>query len=260
MKTRPRGARAAVALFAAVVAGSAAAAAQTTEVKEKPPLYTYVASWTFPRAKWADVQKQNAGTQKVLDKALSGGGLVAYGDDTMLIHSSDGYTHDTFWSGMSLAGVLGALEELEKGGANTNAALASATKHEDALLVSHYYNWKAGPLQGAYTHEAEYSLKDSAPDDAVDIISKSFGVPLFEKLLADGTILEYEIDQEQIHTESPAKFWVVYITKNAEGLDKVGPALDAAFGASPFIGPALDSMVDSSKHRDYLARTNGVYK
>jgi hypothetical protein len=161
---------------------------------------------------------------------------------------------------MSLAGVLGALAELEKAGSNTTSALVSATKHEDALLVSHYYNWKSGTLQGAYTHVAAYTLKDSAPDGAIDMISKSFGVPLFEKLLAAGTIVEYEIDEEQIHTEAPGRFWVVYITKTADGLDKVGPALDAAFGASPFVGPALDSMVDSSKHRDYLSRTNGVYK
>jgi hypothetical protein len=33
---------------------------QTVEVKEKLPLYRYVSYWTFPRAHWADVDKDNA--------------------------------------------------------------------------------------------------------------------------------------------------------------------------------------------------------
>jgi hypothetical protein len=239
---------------------SAPAGAQTAEVKEKPPLYTYVANWTFARAKWGEVQKQDAATQKVLEKASAGGGLVGYGHDTSLIHSENGSTHDTFWSGMSLAAVLGALEDLEKGGDTGAALLASASKHHDTLYVSHYYNWKPGALKGAYTHAASYTLKESAPDDAVDIISKSFGVPLFEKLLAEGTIVEYEIDEQQIHTDAPNQFYVVYITRTAADLDKVDAAIKAGFGASTLLSPALSSMVDSSKHRDDLARTDGAYK
>jgi hypothetical protein len=247
-------------ILACVLAASAPAGAQTAEVKEKPPLYTYVGSFAVPRAKWADMEKQSAATQKVFDKALSSGSLVGYGNDTSLVHTSEGFTHDSFWSSMSMAGVLGVLEELDKGGSTTGSVFVSATKHEDSLLVSHYYNWKPGTLAGAYTHVAGYTLKDSAPENALDLINKSFGVPLFEKLLADGTIVEYEIDEEQIHTEAPGRFWVVYVCKTAEGLDKVAAALNGAFGASPFIGPALDTMVESNKHRDYLSRTNGAYK
>jgi len=47
------------------------AGAQTVEVKEKPPLYRYVSYWTFPRAHWADVDKDNVtGNQKILAPAL----------------------------------------------------------------------------------------------------------------------------------------------------------------------------------------------
>jgi hypothetical protein len=246
--------------LAAMLLDSATAGAPTAEVKAKPPLYTYVSSFAFPRGKWADVEKQNASEQKNFDKALSEGGLVGYGEDTALVHTSDGFTHDTFWSAMSLAAVVNVLEAAMKGGATTTPAFASATKHEDGLFVSRYYNWKSGAFKGGYTHEAAYKMKDSAPEDALDTICKSFGVPLFEKLLADGTILEYEIDEEQIHTEEPGRFWIIYITKNAEGLDKVNAAIDAGFGASPLIGPALDTFVETGKHHDHLARTDGAYK
>jgi len=234
--------------------------AQTPEVKEKPPLYTYLGSFAFPRAKWAEIDKQNASEQKIFDQALASGRLVGYGTDTELVHSADGMTHDSFWSSLSLAGVLGVLDELEKGGSTSGALFASATKHEDSLLVSRYYNWKPGSVKGGYSHVAGYTLKDSAPDNALDVLSKTFGVPLFEKLLAEGTVIEYEIDEEQIHTLSPGRFWVVYLCKTAADLDKVDAALGGAFGASPFIGPAIDHMVKNDDHRDYLSRTNAVYK
>ncbi len=58
------------------------AGGQTIEVKEKPPLYRYVSYWTFPRAHWAEVDKDNAtGYQKILAPALADGTLVGYGDD-----------------------------------------------------------------------------------------------------------------------------------------------------------------------------------
>jgi hypothetical protein len=259
MHTKKLGAALAFLLSAVAMAAQQPAVAQTPEVKEKPPMYTYVSSFTFPRAKWTEVEKSNPTNDKIFDKAVSSGALVGYGDDTTVIHSADGYTHDTFWSGTSLAGVMGVLESL-MGGVGTSPLLVAATKHEDALFITHYYNWKPGSFKGAYTHVAQYKLKDGAPDNAVEMISKSFGVPLFEKLMADGTLLEYEIDEEYIHTEAPGSFWVIYITKNAAGLDKVAAALNDAFGATPFVGPALDSMVDSSKHKDFLARTDGTYK
>ena len=79
-------------------------------------------------------------------------------------------------------------------------------------------------------------------------------------MMADGALVEYEIDTEAIHTEAPGTFWIFYITANAEGLDKVNAALRDTLKANPLGGPAFNSMVDFSQHRDYLARTNATYK
>jgi hypothetical protein len=46
-------------------------------------------------------------------------------------------------------------------------------------------------------------LKADAPDNAVELLSKNLIGPLMEKMLADGTVHEYEVDTEAIHTESP---------------------------------------------------------
>ncbi len=66
------------------------AGAQTSEVKEKPTLYTYVADWNIPREKWADMEKPYAGTQKMMDKAVADGTIVGYGSDVTRVHQGGG--------------------------------------------------------------------------------------------------------------------------------------------------------------------------
>jgi hypothetical protein len=219
-----------------------------------------VSNWSIPRAQWAEMEKANAADQKILDKAMSDGAILAYGDDVTLVHQPDGMTHDDWWSSMSMAGLLKVLEEFYKSGNSVTPALLSATKHSDNIFVTRFYNWHSGSWKGVYSHGASYKLKPDAPHDAVEMLSKSLVVPLMEKLLAEGAIHEYEIDTEAIHTEAPSTFWIFYIAANAEGLEKVNASLSATLKANPLSGPAFASMVESSAHRDYLLRTNATYK
>jgi hypothetical protein len=244
--------------IAAVV--SAPVFAQTSEVKEKAPMYSYVGNWVLPRAQWAEMEKNNAADQKTLDKAVASGTLVGYGFDTNLVHQPDGSTHDDWWSAMSMAGLLNVLEQFYQSGTTSSPVLVSATKHWDNIYVSKYYNWHPGTFKNVYTHVASYKLKADAPEDAVDTLSKSVIVPFFEKLLADGAIHEYEVDTEAIHTAAPDTFVVVYIAANGEGLDKANLALREALKTNPLISPTFGSMVDFTAHRDYLARTTATYK
>ena len=94
----------------------------------------------------------------------------------------------------------------------------------------------------------------------MDIVSKGLLVPLFERLLADGTIYEYEVDTEAIHTEAPGTFWIFYLASNADALDKVNAAVHAATKADPLGVAGFSGMVDWTSHRDYLARTSATYK
>jgi hypothetical protein len=67
-----RRAIAVVTITTALNAIPAGVIAQTAEVKEKPRMYTYDSSWVYPRAKWGEVDKDNAqGNQKILAPALS---------------------------------------------------------------------------------------------------------------------------------------------------------------------------------------------
>ena len=234
--------------------------AQSPEIKEKPPIYSYVAHWQIPRAHWADMQKAATADDAILEKALAAGTITGYGHDETMIHQPEGDTHDDWWESTSMAGLLKVLDQFYASGTTTSDALSSATRHSDNLSVSRYYNWHPGPYKNAYTHIGTYQLKPDAPNDAVDTLSKTLVVPLLEKLLADGSILEYEVDTEAIHTADPASFWIIYTAASPEGLDKVTAALAAAVKAQPLAGPAFGSMTEAKTHRDDLVRGNGVYK
>ncbi len=244
----------------AMMAAVASPACAQDEVKEKPPMYSYVAFWNIPRAQWGEMEKNSAADQKVLDKLVADGTIVAYGDDFTLVHTADGMTHDDWWSAMSMAAVLNVLDRFYKSGTPTAPVLASATKHSDGIYVSRFYNWRPGTYKGAYSRVGYYKLKPDAPDNGVEALSKSFIVPMLEKLLADGSIIEYEVDTEAIHTESPGAFWIDVISPNADGLDKLNTALMNARKTNPLSGAAFESMIDSSAHRDNLVSSTVTYK
>lgn len=244
----------------AMLAAVAAPARAQDEPKEKPPMYTYVGDWNIPRAQWADMEKSNAADQKTLEKALADGTIVGYGSDMNLVHQPDGPTHDSWWSAMSMAGLMNVLDKFYKSGTVTLPVLASATRHSDAIFVSRHYNWRSGSYKGAYTRSASFKLKPDAPVNTVETLSKTIFEPLMEKLLADGAIVEYEIDTETIHTADPGNFWIIFIAPNADGLDKFDAALRGANKSNPMLGPAFGSLVDFSAHRDYLVSSTATYK
>jgi hypothetical protein len=244
----------------AMLAASAAPACAQDEPKEKPPMYSYVASWNIPRGQWADMEKADATDQKLLEKGLSDGSVVAFGNDLTLVHTADGMTHDSWWSTTSLAALLNTLDKFYKSGTTTAPVLASATKHVDGIYVSRYYKWKPGTYKNAYTRIGMYKLKSDAPQNALETISKNYIVPLLEKLLADGSIVEYEIDVEAIHTEAPGTFWIDVILPNADGLDKLTGALMNLSKSNPMNSAAFESIVDAGVHRDSLSTTTATYR
>jgi hypothetical protein len=84
-----------LAMTSAIVAP---AGAQTSEVKEKPPMYSYISNWDIPRAQWSEMAKADEADRPALEKALASSTLVGYGNDVNLIHRADGETHDQWWS------------------------------------------------------------------------------------------------------------------------------------------------------------------
>ncbi len=238
----------------------APACAQTPEIKEKPPLYTYVSFWTIPRAQWPEMIKADAADKPILDKAVASGDIVGYGNDVNLIQRPDGDTHADWWSSMSMAGLLNVSARFDSSERANSPVLQSAAKHWNEIIVSRYYNWRSGSWQNIYTRAALYKLKQDAPEDAVAILSKNLFAPLFERMLAKGIVNQYEIDSEAVQTDAPGMLWIFCLAANADAIDKINAAMRDAVKSNPLARVAFDSMVDSSSHRDYMALANATYK
>src|SRR5579872_6441285 len=97
--------------LAALALAAVPALAQTQEIKPKPPMYSYVANWQVPRANWGEIEKAAGPVQAVMQKAMDNGTIIGYGSDMSLVHTVDGATHDTWWSSMSLAGLVKVQED-----------------------------------------------------------------------------------------------------------------------------------------------------
>jgi len=243
----------------AVLPAGSANAQQGTEVKAKAPMFSYISEWGVGREKSKELEGALANGRAVVEKHLASGDLVAFGADTTIVHREGETTHDVWWSSNSWAGLMKTLESI-RGAANPGASVLNGAKHHDNIYVSRYYNWKPGSFTNGYTRVAVWKLKNSAPDDAVEQLAKGFAVPMFEKLLAEGAIYEYEIDEEAIHHEDPAIFMILYIANGPEGLDKASKALVSNGRSNPFAMSAFGSWVESSAHRDGLYWTTGTFK
>lgn len=229
-------------------------------VKAKAPMYTYVSNWTIPRAHWAEMKTDTA-EKVIMDKAMADGTLVGYGYDQNMVHTPDSWTHDDWFSSMSEGGIYTVLKQLYSLGSGTTNVLETATKHYDEVLISRYYNWKPGAsYTGGIVSVSMYKLKKGAPDGALDAVSSAIVAPLMEKMLADGTIVEYEIDTMAVHTAAPGMFWMVTVVKDPADVDKVDAAIRADIKAHPVEGVSFDAVVDMSAHRDEVTLGDGQFK
>ena len=228
-----------------------AAAVQTTSA-EKPPVYTYVSEWAVPRAMWADYKKEDEADVDAMKKGVADGTLVSFGTFAVLNHQEGSPTHGSWFSATSVANLMNFLEGLRNAPGATAPVLA-ASKHWDYILSTTNYNGHPGTFTNGYLRVARWAPKAGGEDPDGKIL-KSTMVAILEKLLAEGALHSYTIDQEIVHSEDPGSTFVVFVANGAEGLDKYHAALAEARKSNPAGLAAYGTLIDSHGHRDTLAR------
>jgi hypothetical protein len=221
----------------------------------EPPTYTFVAEWAVPRDKWDDF---SAGfdkvTKPILERLSANGTLVSWGSYSSVVHLDGEYTHGTWFAANSIGAIERARGELIKA---PNAAMASTTKHRDYLLRSIVRGSRtAGPASG-YLWVSSAVVNPGRGQEWRAHWDK-YSKAVYDQLLKDGTITWYAIDVEQAHTEASGLRFVVYVTPNADGVDKVNAAFAAVNQKRSeeerrAIGAALGDMTVAGAHRDFFA-------
>ena len=226
--------------------------AQQAAQQEKPPIYTYVATWSVPRAQWADMEKQDQQERPLMDKLVANGTLIGYGGYTNLIHQEGEPTHGTWFSASSEGNLMKALEAVYAQPAMVTSPVQGASKHWDYLFRDTLYNAKAGTSAG-YLTWSEWQVKDGQMR-AYQELSKSLMVPMLEKLLAEGAVSSYGTNVEDYHQDKIGRVFEYITVPDAASLDKVNQAFDNLFKNNPALGNAFRALVKSEGHRDFLTR------
>ena len=221
--------------------------------QRKPPVYTYVSEWAVPRDQWPEMVKLDEQDRALLDKLVSEGTLTGYGAFTNLIHQEGEPTHGTWLIATSEGNLLKALEAIYAQPGSTNAAVQAASKHWDYFLQGQIYGHRSGKSENGYLAYSEWDVKPGQMRAYNDLIRSTL-VPVYDRLVDDGVVTSYGMDEEDFHTQKIGRVSFYFTTNDTAAFDKASKAFDEAFEKNTTLIPALQSMVERDNHRDFLAR------
>ncbi|HEY6292744.1 MAG TPA: hypothetical protein VI455_14440 [Terriglobia bacterium] len=213
--------------------------------------FTYVSWWAVPRDQWAAFDKQSQAADAQMKSSLADGTIVAWGDVTTRVHEENGYTHAEFFTATSRDKLLKALEGQWAGA--TNAAFVSATKHRDALLATLAHGGKTSSGATGYVRVTFWQAKPGAEQALEGYVIKSVK-PVLDAAVASGTLLMYNFDKEDVHSDAPGGYNLALFFSNGAALDKFFNDLAAAGKSDPTLGEVIDNLTVAKEHRDTLSR------
>ena len=253
-------------LKATLMAGTLFLAFARPLLSQDQPLYTRIASWNIARVHWADFEKDyKKNEQPVMEKLLADGVITQYGVDAVTVHTADGQTHSTWFSSRTLANLEKALDALvaanEKLGPEErrkqNTEL-SGEKHRDFIVRSLVHKVRPANLDKGYDMASFATVKPGKGREYRELWDK-YTKPVLEQLVNEGAITAYGLDVEQVHTNSPSERVTWYVMPNAEALDKIEAAFEAARNKVDAverraIGTLFADVTEASAHRDGMFR------
>jgi hypothetical protein len=253
-------------LKATLMAGALLLSLAAPVLSQDQPLYTRIASWNLARMHWADFEKDfKKNQQPVMEKLLADGVITQYGVDAVTVHTADGQTHSTWFSSRSLANLEKALDTLvaaseklgpeERRRQNTDFA---GEKHRDFIVRSLVHKVRPANQDKGYDMASFFTVKPGKGPEYLELWNK-YNKPTLEQLLAEGTISAYGLDVEQVHTNSPLERVMWFVMPNAEALDKIEAAFEAARNKVDAverraIGALFAEVTEPGTHRDAMFR------
>jgi hypothetical protein len=239
-----------VLVFAFALALGTALIATPTGAQDQT-YYTYVSEWNVPRGQWGAFEKERDQQNATLQNLVADGTIVAWGSDANYVHTEDGYTHEGFFIATSRAGILKALETLRPPA--TGGSYTSVTKHKDWFLHTMAHGGKTASATTGYVRVGSWMTKPGEGDAFVEHMRK-YILPMLDADIADGTVLMYNFDTEDVHTDPQGSYTLAVIYPSGEAMDRAYARLAATMKDNPAVGEMISNMTVTEAHRDYLGK------
>ena len=181
----------------------------------------------------------------VRDKLMADGVIMAWGLETPVLRYPGGTTHLIWFSVANWAGVEKVLNGMEAQRAKLAAdearrgnrgmtteerirAAIDGSKTRDWLIRDLVAGFGPNPAAGVLPF-TRYNFVKVKPGKAQDYRRtwEKYNKPIFDKLVADGTVLAYGLSVEEVKTDGDWTHFVWIATANMAGGDKVGAAFAA---------------------------------
>src|SRR5271170_5962279 len=126
-------------------------------------VYTYVAVWGTPRAQFVDIEKFYKDARPTLDKLVTNGTLVGWGNARAWVHDESGFTHANWITATSFANIARALDAVRA--ALPQPAAFAGSKHEDLFLRATIHGEKPGARGTGMLWVAHYELRPGQTEE-----------------------------------------------------------------------------------------------
>ena len=185
----------------------------------------------------------------VRDKLMAEGVVMAWGMETPILRSPGGTTHLIWFSVANWEGVEKVLNAMEARLAKLAAdeAVAARSRQRPAMTTaersrsvfdgSKTRDWLIRDLVAGYGPPPKtgvlpyirYNFVKARPGKGADYRRtwEKYNKPVFDRLVADGTVMAYGLAQEEVKTDGDWTHFVWIATPSMAAADKIGPAFAA---------------------------------
>ena len=227
-------------------------------------IYFRLALWDVKRTHWSSYEENFTKNQKpILDKLFAEGVITEWAVTADSIHTEDGYTHATWWSGKDLASLQRVIDAYDERDEQLSEAerkkrtaelTGSIQNHRDGLGRSLVFRSRSTQTDEGFFFTSSVQVKPGKGREYRESWEKR-NKATYERLLNEGTILAYGMDVEFIHTEAPGGFIVWRAVPSLEADAKVRAALRANDTRTPEERQAMrQALFVEGSHRDSMSR------
>ena len=232
------------------------AAAQPQTQAAQGQMFTYVAEWEVAsenRSKYSDNLRNT--TRPVLERLAADGTLAAWGIFATYVHQKDQNTHGFWWTAPSIANIERARTELIR--AAQQQPQIPVVSHRDYLLLSTDRNARTAKSTSGFLFVISTVLQPGKEEQWGQWLATHIR-PVYDDLVANGTVSSYQVDAEFVRTENPGLRFFAYVAPSAEALDKIRAAFGTAMEKRTAeqrqaFQQGIDTLFVPGSRRDYMA-------